>query len=88
MCTPSASRPWIRLRWRLPCAGLRGYIVEGHWRWEPDTPAVRAAFQAAVDAGNRAYGAGTHWVEQEEAEAPAGSQISDGHRRTIAKTCH
>lgn len=37
--------------------------------WEPDTPEVRAAFQAAVESGNRAHGAGTHWVEQEEAEA-------------------
>lgn len=69
MCTPAASRPWIRLRWRLPCVGLFGHPVEGHWLWEPDTPSVRAAFQAAVEAGNKAHGAGTHWMEQEEAEA-------------------
>jgi len=71
MSKPALS-PWIRLRWRLPEAGLFGHAVEGHWLWEPDTPAVRAAFQAAVEAGNRAHGAGTHWVEQEEiGNAPA-----------------
>ena len=66
MSTP-ASRPWIRLRWRLQETGLFGHVVEGHWLWEPDTPSVRAAFQAAVEAGKKAHGAGTHWVEQEDA---------------------
>ena len=62
--TPPASVPSsIRLRWRLPHTGLFGQPVEGHWRWEADTPATRAAFQTAVDAGNRAHGPGTHWVE-------------------------
>jgi hypothetical protein len=77
MCTPAASRSWIRLRWRLPRAGLFGHPVEGHWLWEPDTPAVRAAFQGAVEAGNRAHGAGTHWVEQKEAEIPRHAQRLD-----------
>lgn len=66
--SPLPSRPRIRLRWRLPCVGLFGHPVEGHWLWEADTLPVRTAFQAAVEAGNRAHGDGTHWVEQEKVE--------------------
>lgn len=52
------------MRWRLPRTGLLGGVTEGNWLWEPDSPVVRNAFQAAVDAGNRAHGPGTHWIEE------------------------
>lgn len=81
MSKPAASRPWIRLCWRLPETGLFGHPVEGHWLWEPDTPVVRAAFQAAVEAGNKAHGAGTHWVEQEEARGRAGTAVVTRHHQ-------
>ena len=46
------------------CSGQRDPWPEppGGGVWHPDTPGNREALETIAEAGNRTYGAGTHWI--------------------------
>jgi len=57
----------IRLAWSIQDRkDLTGRPVDGGL-WHPDTPANREAITITMEAGNEAYGDGTHWIEEREA---------------------
>jgi hypothetical protein len=57
----------IRVTWSI--AGRinsRGIPIQSGV-WFPDTPKIRRDLEAIAEAGNHAYEAGTHWVEERRA---------------------
>ena len=48
------------------CNGRQDPMPEppGGGVWHPDTPGNREALNTIAEAGNRAYGAGTHWISE------------------------
>lgn len=57
----------IRVCWSIEGReDLIGRPIQGGL-WSPDTPDTRQAYEIIVEEGNRAYGEGTHWMEEREA---------------------
>lgn len=57
----------IRVCWSIEGReDLTGRPIQGGL-WSPDTPENRRDYEIIVEAGNNAYGPGTHWLEEREA---------------------
>lgn len=57
----------IRLAWNV--VGRENQIGEPIMAgvWHPDTPENRRDLEIMAEAGNDAYGPGSHWIEEREA---------------------
>jgi hypothetical protein len=56
----------IRVRWSRQQFDEDGHEITGSL-WHPDTPINRELAQRVVEAGEEAYGQGSHWLEEREA---------------------
>lgn len=57
----------IRLCWSVEGRkNQAGEPIDGGL-WHPDTPEARRDLELVAQAGNEAYGMGTHWIEVREA---------------------
>lgn len=64
--TPKRMRE-IRMGWNIVGReNLVGHPIQGGV-WQPDNPENRNALEIIIEAGNWAYGPGTHWLEERDA---------------------